>query len=134
MMSFGCGSAMLWPLWLSFAVYMPAWARYNFCDASHARHRKKCPWSLNPNLSDEHCPTAVGWGASSLQGAVIVGPALGGVIYALSRSPLPVYAASLAAALIAALAMLTIKPRREVRPHQQVSLSTVLAGFRYVWE
>jgi MFS family permease len=65
---------------------------------------------------------------------VILGPALGGVIYALFRSPLPVYVASLVAALVPTLAILQIKPKREVRTHQQVSLSTVLAGFRYVWE
>ena len=91
--------------------------------------------ALLPQLvPQQHFPNAIAWGASILQGAVILGPALGGVIYALFRSPLPVYAAGLAAALIATLAMLQIKPKREARPHQQISLSTVLAGFRYVWE
>src|SRR5436305_12209200 len=47
--------------------------------------------ALLPQLvPEEHFPNAVAWGASILQGAVILGPALGGVIYALSRSPLPV--------------------------------------------
>src|SRR5205809_7366029 len=91
--------------------------------------------ALLPQLvPEEHFPNAVAWGASILQGAVIIGPALGGVIYAIFRNPLPVYVAGLAAALVATLAILQIKPRREVRPHQQVSLGTVLAGFRYVWE
>ncbi|HEV2988923.1 MAG TPA: MFS transporter [Candidatus Angelobacter sp.] len=85
-------------------------------------------------LPEEHFPNAVAWGASILQGGVILGPALGGVIYAVFRSPLPVYVASLAAALVATFAILRIKPRREVRPRQQINLSTVLAGFRYVWE
>ncbi|HEV2964036.1 MAG TPA: MFS transporter [Candidatus Angelobacter sp.] len=91
--------------------------------------------ALLPQLvPEEHFPNAIAWGASILQGAVILGPALGGVIYALFRSPLPVYVASLVAALVPTLAILQIKPKREVRTHQQVSLSTVLAGFRYVWE
>jgi MFS family permease len=85
-------------------------------------------------VPEEHFPNAVAWGASILQGAVILGPALGGVIYAISRNPLPVYVASLVAALIPTLAILQIKPKREVRTHQQITLSTVLAGFRYVWK
>jgi MFS family permease len=91
--------------------------------------------ALLPQLvPEEHFPNAVAWGASFLQGAVILGPALGGVIYAFFRSPAPVYVGGVTAALMATLAMLQIKPKRETRPQQRISLTTVLAGFRYVWE
>jgi MFS family permease len=91
--------------------------------------------ALLPQLvPEEHFPNAVAWGASILQGAVILGPALGGVIYAMFRSPMPVYAASLVAALTATFAILQVKPKREARARQQVNLRTVLAGFHYVWE
>src|SRR5437762_7774577 len=77
--------------------------------------------ALLPQLvPEEHFPNAVAWGASFLQGAVISGPALGGVIYAFFRSPVPVYAGGVTAALIATLAMLQIKPRREARTQQQI--------------
>jgi MFS family permease len=91
--------------------------------------------ALLPQLvPEEHFPNAVAWGASFLQGAVILGPALGGVIYAFFRSPAPVYVGGVTAALMATLAMLQIKPKRETRPQQRISLTTVLAGFRYVWQ
>jgi MFS family permease len=91
--------------------------------------------ALLPQLvPEEHFPNAVAWGASFLQGAVILGPALGGVIYAFFRSPAPVYVGGVTAALMATLAMLQIKPKRETRPQQPISLTTVLAGFRYVWQ
>ena len=56
------------------------------------------------------------------------------MIYAIFRSPVVVYATCLAAALVATMAMLQIKPKREARSREVVSLTTVLAGFRYVWE
>jgi len=91
--------------------------------------------ALLPQLvPEEHFPNAVAWGATVFQGAVILGPALGGVIYAIFRSPVVVYATCLAAALVATMAMLQIKPKREARSREVVSLTTVLAGFRYVWE
>jgi len=91
--------------------------------------------ALLPQLvPEEHFPNAVAWGASVLQGAVIMGPALGGVIYALFRSPIPVYVGGVIAALIATMAMLLIKPKRESRAQQRMSLTTVLAGFQYVWQ
>jgi MFS family permease len=63
-----------------------------------------------------------------------MGPALGGVIYAFFRSPVPVYVGGVIAALVATVAMLQIKPKRESRPQQRMSLTTVLAGFQYVWQ
>lgn len=91
--------------------------------------------ALLPQLvPEEHFPNAVAWGATVFQGAVILGPALGGLIYAIFRSPVAVYATCLAAALAATLFMLQVKPKREARPREVVTLNTVLAGFRYVWE
>ena len=91
--------------------------------------------ALLPQLvPEEHFPNAVAWGATVFQGAVILGPALGGLIYAIFRSPAAVYATCLSAALVATLVMLLIKPKREPRPREVISLNTVLAGFRYVWE
>jgi MFS family permease len=91
--------------------------------------------ALLPQLvSEEHFPNAVAWGATIFQSATILGPALGGLIYAFSRGPAVVYATGLSAALLAMLALLQIKPQREPRPREQISLTTVLAGFRYVWQ
>jgi MFS family permease len=84
-------------------------------------------------VPEEHFPNAVAWNANAFQSATILGPALGGVVYALSRGPSAVYAGALAAAGGAALAMLRIKARARVRSRETVSMKTVLAGLRYIW-
>src|SRR5205085_6204885 len=51
--------------------------------------------SLVPlTVPEEHFPNAVAWASSVFQGAMVLGPAIGGAIYGLADSPVPVYAAS----------------------------------------
>ena len=38
-------------------------------------------------VPEEHFPNAVAWNGTVFQGATIIGPALGGLIYAISRGP-----------------------------------------------
>jgi MFS family permease len=83
---------------------------------------------------EEHFPNAVAWNANAFQSATILGPALGGLVYALFRGPSAVYLAALAAALVAFASMLQIQLRPKTRPREPFSLSTVLAGFRYIGE
>ena len=48
--------------------------------------------ALLPQLvPEEHFPSAVAWGATFFQAATIVGPAVGGLIYAIFRGPSAVY-------------------------------------------
>ena len=42
-------------------------------------------------VSEEHFPAAVAWGASTFQGATILGPLAGGLVYGWTASPLAVY-------------------------------------------
>ena len=76
---------------------------------------------------------AVAWNASTFQAATILGPAVGGVLYAATQGPSIVYGAATLAGLIALLATLRITSKSQVRPAQEMSLHTVMAGFRYVW-
>src|SRR5882672_878417 len=86
--------------------------------------------ALLPQLvPGEHFPNAVAWNASIFQAATILGPSLGGFLYALSHGPGVVYAASLASAMGAMLAMLRIKLQTRVRAQEEISLRTVFAGF-----
>src|SRR5947209_229560 len=56
--------------------------------------------ALLPQLvAEEHFPNAVAWNSSIFQGATILGPAAGGVIYAFFRGPAAVYACAILAAL-----------------------------------
>ena len=90
--------------------------------------------SLLPALvPDEVFPNAVAWNATTFQAATILGPALGGVLYAAFRGPAGVYATSLVASLVAAIAIVRMKLRQFERPREEVSLRTVLAGLHYIW-
>jgi len=85
-------------------------------------------------VPDEHFQSAFAWGASIFQTATILGPALGGLVYALARGPIAVYVCSLAAAASSAIAMLRIKLRPASRKKEPVSWKIALAGFRYIRE
>jgi MFS family permease len=85
-------------------------------------------------VPEVHLANAIAWNSSFWQGATILGPSLGGLIYAISKGPGAVYAMSLTAAVVAVAALLRIKLRVKARPREPVSLTTVLAGLRYVAE
>jgi MFS family permease len=85
-------------------------------------------------VPEEHFPNAVAWSSSVFQAATILGPSLGGFLYALSGGPVVVYAASLASAMGAMVAMIRIKLQMRIRAREEISMRTVFAGFRYIWE
>jgi len=84
-------------------------------------------------VPQEHFQNAVAWSSSVFQAATILGPALGGVIYAVFRGPSAVYVFSLVLGGAATLAALQIKTQTKVRPPATFSPSVVFAGFRYIW-
>ncbi len=90
--------------------------------------------SLLPQLVPErHFPNAVAWNSSIFQTATILGPAMGGLVYAFSRRASPVYATALIVSLAAFLSTFRIELRTEPPPREEVNWTTVLAGFRYIW-
>src|ERR1700747_3125109 len=76
---------------------------------------------------------AVAWNASLFQAATILGPSIGGILYALVGGPSVVYGTATAASAIALIASLRIHTTSQPRPAEEMSLHTVMAGFRYVW-
>jgi MFS family permease len=91
--------------------------------------------SIIPSIvPEEHFPNAVAWSSTVFQTATIVGPAFGGLVYAAFRGPAAVYLCALVAAIIAILAVSKIQLRPSLRRREPVSLNTVLAGIRYIWE
>jgi MFS family permease len=76
---------------------------------------------------------AVAWNASLFQAATILGPSIGGILYALVGGPSIVYGTVTAAGAIALIASLRIRVTSQPRPAEEISLHTVMAGFRYVW-
>lgn len=90
--------------------------------------------ALLPQLvPPEYFSRAVAWNATTFQAATILGPAIGGVVYAASQGPSVVYGTATAASAIALLATLRIRSQSQPRPAEEMSLRTVMAGFRYVW-
>jgi MFS family permease len=90
--------------------------------------------SLLPQLvPEQHLPNAVAWNSSIFQAATILGPALGGLVYALFRRASPVYATALLVSVAAVISTLRIELRTKARPREEVNWTTVLAGFRYIW-
>src|ERR1700688_149797 len=91
--------------------------------------------AILPQLVPEHhFPSAVAWTSSVYQAATILGPAVGGVVYAAFHGPAFVYGASAAASSIAVLATLQIKTTARTRNREPVNRDSMLAGFRYIWQ
>jgi MFS family permease len=91
--------------------------------------------ALLPQLvPEEQFQSAVAWNSSIFQFATILGPAMGGILYAFFRGPAAVYATALSAGTIAVLTTLRIKVQSPPRVREPFSVSTVFAGFRYIWD
>ena len=89
--------------------------------------------SLLPQIvPEEHLQNAIAWNSSVNQGATILGPSLGGFIYAVARGPSAVYATSMLAALGAGFLMGQVKLHSKPRPREPLTLKSVLAGLRYI--
>jgi len=83
-------------------------------------------------VPEEHFQNAVAWNSSVFQSATILGPSIGGLVYALSKGPSAVYTISMVSAVGAIVFTLQIKSQTQPRPREQLSLKTVLAGLHYI--
>jgi len=88
---------------------------------------------LTQLVSEEHFPNAVAWNATIFQAATILGPSLGGVLYAVSRGPSAVYAIAMLTAIGATASSFRIKPETTARPREPVTLKTLFAGLHFIW-
>jgi MFS family permease len=90
--------------------------------------------SILPQLvPEEHFPNAVAWNATTFQTATILGPSLGGILYAASHGPSAVYATATLTAIIAFISALRIKPESKARPREPMTFKTVFAGLDFIW-
>src|SRR5271165_4677663 len=112
--------------------------------------------AILPHLvPEEHFANAVAWNASTFQIATIAGPALGGIAYAVFRGPDAVYALAVTVSILSTfftqrIHLLPATKESElgetgpetpagngtgkVTRREPISLSTVLAGFHFIWE
>lgn len=90
--------------------------------------------SILPQLvPEEHFSNAVAWNATTFQAATIIGPSLGGVLYAAFRGPSTVYAVAMITALGALMSAFRIKTRAQTRRREPMTLKTVFAGLHFIW-
>jgi MFS family permease len=83
-------------------------------------------------IPPEHFQNAVAWNSSVFQGATILGPSMGGFVYALSKGPSAVFGMAAIVATGAIYCTARIKSQSKARPREPISLRTVLAGFHYI--
>src|ERR1700677_3988118 len=90
--------------------------------------------SILPQLvPDEHFANAVAWKATTLQGATILGPSLGGILYAAFRGPSAVYAGATLTAVGALISAFRIHTRPQARRREPTTMKTVFAGLHFIW-
>ncbi len=78
-------------------------------------------------------PNAAAWASSIFNAATILGPVIGGVLYALRGSAAAVYVTAATALGISVLLMLAIRVDGVQQLSRGRDWNTVLAGFQYVW-
>jgi MFS family permease len=90
--------------------------------------------SILPQLvPEEHFSNAVAWNATTFQAATIIGPSLGGILYAAFRGPSAVYAAAMMTAMGALLSTFRIRIRPQARRREPMTAKTVFAGLHFIW-
>jgi MFS family permease len=91
--------------------------------------------ALLPQLvPGDYLSVAIAWGSSVFQTATILGPTVGGVMYAFFGSPSIVYAGAMLGGVAAIICMRQIATPLVVKAREPVSVTAVLAGLRYIWE
>ena len=90
--------------------------------------------SILPQLvPEEHFANAVAWNATIFQAATILGPSFGGLIYAAAHGPSAVYVIAMLTAIGATITTFRIKPEVSARPREPMSVKTLFAGLRFIW-
>jgi MFS family permease len=90
--------------------------------------------SILPQLvPEEHFANAVAWNATTFQAATILGPSLGGILYAAFRGPSAVYGVAIVTALGALVSAFRIKTRPQTRRREPITMKTVFAGLHFIW-
>jgi MFS family permease len=92
-------------------------------------------WSLVPQVVPPGVLTnAITWNSSGWQIASVAGPALGGLVIGLTGAAWAVYLLAAFCALACAALVAGIRPRAASRPREAMSLQTLLAGLRFIWQ
>ncbi len=106
----------------------------SFCMGTARTFSGPAAAALLPSLvPTEHFGNAVAWNSVTWQVATILGPALGGLVYALTRGAQGVFAGSFALMLVALALASRLSPRPLEGSRPAATLDAVFAGVRYVF-
>lgn len=125
-------------LWLAFAsslgpaVVVPAvFAAAIAAGATNAFLPPAASAFLPMLLPREELPQGIAWSSLAFQSALIVGPALGGVLYAFG--PLVPYLSTLALLLISGALLIAMKPPKQEPVKDARTIGLIVEGLRFVW-
>ncbi|HYP70151.1 MAG TPA: MFS transporter, partial [Variovorax sp.] len=76
-------------------------------------------------------PRAMAFSSAGTQGAIIGGPALGGLLFVAGAGA--VYGASLLLFVVAAVLVVMLRYEQPVRAKEPVTMETLLAGVKFIW-
>lgn len=90
--------------------------------------------ALLPQLvPEEDLANAITRASTFFQASSILGPAAGGVVYAVFRGPAAVYASSVSLTILALVCAIKLKTQAKRRPREPVNIRNLLAGLHYIW-
>jgi MFS family permease len=84
-------------------------------------------------VPSEHFTSAATWDSGVWQGSAIIGPALGGFVIAVQRSATDVYAIVAGVMLVVGVLIALMRPREVARSEEDLTLGSLLAGARFIW-
>jgi MFS family permease len=91
-------------------------------------------WALVPQVvAERDIGNAITWNTSGWQVASMAGPALGGMVMALTGRAVDAYVLAALCALAGAGLLLPVQPRPGRRAAEGISLRSLVAGLRFVW-
>lgn len=126
-----CAGAMLWLSWRGLTGPTPVFVLLGVFGVARAFFAPAAA-SLVANLVPARdFANAVAWNSSAWQTANIVGPVAGGLLYGLSAES--AYGVATVMMLAAGLLVLSIPKPAQHSETERPSLSTIFAGFRYIW-
>jgi MFS family permease len=134
-LAFGACSGLL--AWLTFAQIrtpLPIFGVLVLLGSARAFNAPAAQALMPSLLPQADFTNAVAWNSSTFQVANVVGPALGGVLYAVFGNPEVVYVLAAGLAVVDILVLVGVKTRTGRMEKKAASWATVLAGVRYVWE
>ncbi|MFO0889362.1 MAG: MFS transporter [Isosphaeraceae bacterium] len=113
----------------------PVWLTYAFLVLSGVGQALNRParWAILPQLIDrDHLLSAVTWNTSSWQVSAMAGPALGGLVIAVTRGATACYVFNAVCSAVVIVLVASLRPRATKRDSQPVSVQSLLAGLRFV--